>query len=227
MSWFFRFFTSSIGRKLIMSLTGLFLIVFLVIHLIGNLQLLNDDNGLSFNTYAYFMTHNGLIKSVSYGLYFFILLHAFQGILITKVNKSSRKQRYVSANAKVASWESRNMGLLGLLILAFLLMHMGDFWLKMKLGQLDMVRYEGYDYSVKDLYSRINTAFSQLWIVLVYVVGQIVLYLHLKHGFASAFQTLGWNHVKYTPLIKSVGLIYAIIIPLAFAFIPLYIYFVK
>lgn len=227
MSWFFRFFTSSIGRKLIMSLTGLFLIVFLVIHLIGNLQLLNDDNGLSFNTYAYFMTHNGLIKSVSYGLYFFILLHAFQGILITKVNKSSRKQRYVSANAKVASWESRNMGLLGLLILAFLLMHMGDFWLKMKLGQLDMVRYEGYDYSVKDLYSRVNTAFSQLWIVLVYVVGQIVLYLHLKHGFASAFQTLGWNHVKYTPLIKSVGLIYAIIIPLAFAFIPLYIYFVK
>lgn len=227
MNWFLRFFTSSIGRKLIMSLTGLFLIVFLVIHLIGNLQLLNDDNGLSFNTYAYFMTTNGLIKTVSYGLYLFILLHAFQGILIAKVNKSSRKNRYVSSQGQVANWESRNMAILGILILAFLLMHMGDFWLKMKMGQLDMVKYDGFDHAVKDLYGRVSIAFGQLWIVVLYVIGQVVLYLHLKHGFASAFQTLGWNHPKYTPLIKSVGLVYAILIPLGFALIPLYIYFVK
>ncbi|GAA5224826.1 succinate dehydrogenase cytochrome b subunit [Membranihabitans marinus] len=210
-----------------MSLTGLFLIVFLVIHLIGNLQLLNDDNGLSFNTYAYFMTTNGLIKTVSYGLYLFILLHAFQGILIAKVNKSSRKNRYVSNQGQVANWESRNMAILGILIFAFLLMHMGDFWLKMKMGQLDMVKYDGYDHPVKDLYGRVSIAFNQLWIVAIYVIGQIALYLHLKHGFASAFQTLGWNHPKYTPLIKSVGLVYAILIPLGFALIPLYIYFVK
>ena len=82
MSWITDFFTSSIGRKIIMSLTGIFLILFLLIHLIGNLQLLAGDGGEAFNVYAYFMTHNPLIKSISYGLYFFILLHSVVGILL-------------------------------------------------------------------------------------------------------------------------------------------------
>ncbi|WP_236974592.1 succinate dehydrogenase cytochrome b subunit [Membranihabitans maritimus] len=227
MSWFSRFFVSSIGRKLIMGLTGLFLILFLVIHLIGNLQLLNDDEGFSFNTYAYFMTHNGLIKTVSIGLYFFIILHAIQGIVITIANRKARRSRYAVANTQITSWAARNMAILGILILAFLFMHMGDFWLKMKLGHLDMVKYEGFDVPVNDLYSRVYTAFNVWWIVLVYIIGQIALYFHLKHGFASAFQTLGWNHPKYTPIIKGIGIIYSIIIPLGFALIPLYIYFVK
>lgn len=227
MNWFLRLFTSSIGRKLIMSLTGLFLIVFLVVHLIGNLQLMNDDNGYSFNTYTYFMTHNGLIKSISYGLYFFILLHAIQGILITRHNKSSRSKNYVVKNNRDTSWASRHMAILGLLILAFLFMHMGDFWLKMKMGQLDMVKYEGVDYVVNDLYTRVVTAFGVWWIVLLYLIGQVALFLHLKHGFYSAFQTIGWNHPKYTPIIKGFGLIYSIVIPLGFALIPLYIYFTQ
>lgn len=227
MNWLLRFFTSSIGRKLIMSLTGLFLITFLVIHLIGNLQLLNDDGGYSFNTYAYFMTHNGLIKTISYGLYVFLVLHAIQGIVITINNKKSRSKSYKKYQYRNPSFASSNMAIFGLLILAFLFMHMGDFWLKMKLGQLNLVEYAGFDYAVADLYTRVNTAFGVWWIVLLYVIGQVALFFHLKHGFYSAFQTLGWHHPKYTPIIQGVGLIYSIVIPLGFALIPLYIFFVK
>ena len=227
MNWLTRFFTSSIGRKLIMSLTGLFLILFLVIHLSGNLQLLNDDDGYSFNTYAYFMTHNGLIKSISYGLYFFILLHTIQGIVITIHNKKSRNKSYKTQRFRESGIASRNMAIFGLLILAFLLMHMGDFWLKMKMGQLDMVMYEGFSHPVDDLYTRVNTAFGIWWIVLLYVLGQVALFFHLKHGFYSAFQSLGWYHPKYTPIIKGFGLLYSIVIPLGFALIPLYIFFTR
>lgn len=227
MNWLSRFFTSSIGRKLIMSLTGIFLILFLVVHLVGNLQLLNDDGGYSFNTYAYFMTHNGLIKSISYGLYFFIVLHAIQGIAITIHNRRSRKKKYDQLAFREASFASRNMAILGLLILAFLFMHMGDFWLKMKMGQLDMVKYDGVSQPVDDLFTRVYAAFSIWWIVVLYVIGQVALFLHLKHGFYSAFQTLGWSHPKYTPIIKGVGLVYAVVVPLGFALIPLYIFFVR
>lgn len=227
MNWLLRFFTSLIGRKLIMSLTGLFLITFLVIHLLGNLQLLNDDGGFSFNTYAYEMTHNGLIVMISYGLYLFILLHVIQGIIITVRNKKSRSASYKTYEFRNASFASSNMALFGLLILAFLLMHMGDFWLKMKMGQLTMVEYQGFDHPVADLYTRVNAAFNVWWIVLLYVAGQVALFFHLKHGFYSAFQMLGWNHPKYTPIIKGFGLIYSIVIPLGFALIPIYIFFVK
>ena len=104
MNWLLRFFTSLIGRKLIMSLTGLFLITFLVIHLLGNLQLLNDDGGFSFNTYAYEMTHNGLIVMISYGLHLFILLHVIQGIIITVRNKKSRSASYKTYEFRNASF---------------------------------------------------------------------------------------------------------------------------
>ena len=104
MKWLINFFTSSIGRKLIMSLTGLFLILFLVIHLLGNLQLLVDDGGVTFNAYAYMMTHNPLIKVVAYGNYFFILLHAFMGFLLWSKNKAAKGSKYaVRSDAKHSS----------------------------------------------------------------------------------------------------------------------------
>lgn len=227
--WITNFLTSSIGRKLIMSLTGLFLILFLTVHLAGNLQLLWNDGGESFNSYAYMMTHNPLIKLIAYGNYFFILLHAFVGILLYFQNKGAKGTKYaVSTNAS-ASWSSKNMALLGTLILAFILLHMGDFWLKMKMGEgwINEVDSIALGHPVKDLYEKVNYSFSQLWIVIVYLVGLGVLALHLSHGFASAFQTLGLNHKKYTPMIKMLGKIYSILIPAGFAIIPLYVYFFK
>jgi succinate dehydrogenase / fumarate reductase cytochrome b subunit len=225
MRWLITFFTSSIGRKLIMSLTGLFLVLFLIIHLIGNFQLLYNDGGEAFNTYAYFMVHNPLIKVVSFGLYFFILLHAFQGVILWWKNRSAKTQRYAVTSTQQSTWTSRNMALLGILIFVFLCIHMGDFWFKMKFtDQLAQVTYAGVEHTVTDLYTRVSVAYQELWIVIVYVIGMIALFFHLKHGFASSFQTLGWNHSKYNGLIKALGLIYSVLVSLGFAMIPIIMY---
>ena len=118
------------------------------------------------------------------------------------------------------------MALLGTLVLAFMFIHMGDFWYKMKFTeQLAIVSYDGFDHSVKDLYARVNVAFKELWIVIVYLIGLVALALHLLHGFGSAFTTLGLRHKKYTPLINIIGALFSILVPLGFAIIPLYIYF--
>lgn len=228
MSWITNFLTSSLGKKLIMSLTGLFLVVFLVVHLAGNLQLLYDDNGLAFNTYAHFMTTNGLITFLSYGLYALILLHAVQGIVIAWSNRKARSVNYKVGNSKSNTFASRHMALLGLLVFFFLAVHMGDFWYKMKFtDQLMLVPVQGMDVEVKDLYARVDAAFSVWWLVAIYILGLIALALHLWHGFQSAFQTLGLNHKKYTPVIKGLGAIYSILIPAGFAVIPLYFFFIK
>lgn len=223
MTWLTTFLKSSIGKKLVMSLTGIFLILFLVVHLIGNLQLLYDDGGEAFNVYAYFMTHNPIIKATSYGLYFFILLHTIQGIVLAISNRKAKGTKYAVTTYSNGTWMSKNMALLGTLIFAFLCIHMGDFWYKMKFTeQMAMIQYDGLDYEVKDLYTRVNAAFSVSWIVVVYLVGMVVLSLHLLHGFQSAFTTLGIRHKKYTPVINAIGIIYSILIPLGFAVIPVW-----
>lgn len=226
MQWLTDFLTSSVGKKLVMSLTGLFLCSFLLIHLLGNLSLLSDDNGETFNTYAYFMTTNPLIKFISIGLYAGILLHAIQGLLLYFKNKSSKGKANSVKTYANGSWISKNMALLGTLILAFLFIHMGDFWFKMKFtDELASISYNGAEQQVKDLYKRVHVAFSETWIVVVYMIGLIALALHLLHGFGSAFRTLGMTHKKYTPIIQAFGVLFSILVPLGFAIIPLYIYF--
>lgn len=227
MNWFLRYLSSSVGRKFTMSLTGIFLILFLLVHLLGNLQLLKDDGGEAFNKYAYFMTHNPLIKTVSYGLYFFILLHTVQGISLALANKSAKGKTYaVSPKTPGVSWASKQMALLGTLILFFIIIHMGDFWFKMKSGVLPTRVYEGFadGEALSDLYIRVAEAFRSPLLVVTYVIGQVVLYFHLSHGFQSAFQTLGLSHPKYTPFIKGLGTAFAVLVPLAFAAIPIVFY---
>ncbi len=218
MKWLINFLTSSLGRKVIMSLTGLFLCTFLIVHMIGNLKLFAGDNGHKFNEYAEFMAHNPLIKTVSYGLYFFIILHAVQGILIYLANKSAAGPRRTQLNNTApteAKFAARNMAMLGILLLAFILLHMGQFWLKAKVIGLS----EGMT-----IYDEVKLAFEQTWVVICYLIGLVALALHLIHGFQSAFQTLGLNHPKYTPIIKIVGWAYSIIVPLGFAAMPVYFY---
>ena len=228
MQWIRTFLTSTIGQKLVMSLTGLFLILFLMVHLAGNLQLLNDDGGEAFNTYAYFMTHNPLIKTISYGLYFFILLHSIQGIALKVGNRKARRVRYAKGSYPTASFASKNMALLGILIFAFLCLHMGDFWYKMKFTDtLPMQSYAGYSHEVKDLYMRVDAAFQQSWIVIAYIIGLIALAFHLWHGFDSAFQTLGLNHKKYGFVFKWIGRVYSIVVPAGFAVIPVYYFLMR
>src|SRR5690606_8475435 len=133
---------SSLGRKLIMSLTGIFLCTFLVIHLIGNLQLFNNDNGYAFNNYAYFMTSFTPIKVVSYLLYASIILHAIYALILTRKNKAARPIGYAQYNGAANSkWNSRNMGILGTIILVFLATHMQNFWFQYKFGSTPYVEY--------------------------------------------------------------------------------------
>lgn len=208
-----------------MALTGLFLIVFLIVHLMGNLQLLKDDGGEAFNVYAYFMTHNPVIKTVSYLLYAFIVLHAVQGILIWQGNKGARgDQRYAVHYARPTERASRNMAWLGIIIFIFILLHMYQFWFQMHWGNLVYVEYDAYPHPVKDLYALVARSYENIGFVVFYVISMVVVGYHLWHGFWSAFQTLGLDHSKYTPLIKGLGAIYAIVVPLLFAVIPVAMY---
>lgn len=227
MHWFSRFLVSSLGQKLIMSLTGIFLILFLIVHLGGNLLLLVNDNGELFNRYSYFMTHNIVIEVIAYLLYLFILLHTVQGIVLARYIRKSRPTRYKIGTYPKAKPAAKHMFILGLLIFAFLCIHMGDLWVKMKWGQLPTVQYAGMDHEIYNLFWRVNIVFQQPWIVIVYLLGVIALAFHLWHGFQSAFQTLGINHKKYSPLIRGIGKAYSIIIPLGFAILPVYYYFFR
>ena len=211
-----------------MSLTGIFLMLFLVIHLIGNFQLLKDDGGEAFNTYAFFMTHNMLIKIISYSLYAFILWHAVQGIRLWLNNRAARGNvRYAVNHTRSSERSARNMAWFGIVIFIFIVLHMIQFWLQMKLGVLPPVDVAAYDHPVTNLYLPVKEAFQNGGYVLVYVVSMVVIGLHLWHGFWSAFQTLGMNHPRYNGLIKTVGYTYAVGVSAGFALIPLWIYFSK
>jgi succinate dehydrogenase / fumarate reductase cytochrome b subunit len=225
--WIVQTLSSNIGKKLIMSLTGLFLIIFLIVHVSGNLLLLKGDEGKAFNMYAEFMTTNPVIKASSYILYSTFVIHIVWALLLTIANSSARKVDY-SFNSPSANsqFNSRNMGILGTLLLIFLIIHMQNFWYEFKFGNPPTVTYEGSG-EYRDLYTIVVVAFSQSWYTLFYVSSMIALSFHLWHGFQSAFQTLGLNHKKYTPLIEVLGKIYSVLIPSLFATLPIWVYFFK
>ncbi|GAB3502385.1 succinate dehydrogenase cytochrome b subunit [Spirosoma knui] len=207
-----------------MSLTGLFLSSFLIVHMAGNLQLFKGDNGRAFNEYTYFMTHNPLIITISYLLYTSILVHALMAWVLTRHNQESRPVKYAFARPDANSpWSSRNMGILGTVILVFIVIHMRTFWYEMHFGAVPMAEYDGKQY--KDLYAVVKEAFSQWWYVLLYVLSMVALGYHLAHGFQSGFQSLGIRHPKYTPLIENLGrYFFAFLIPVAFAAMPIYVF---
>jgi succinate dehydrogenase / fumarate reductase cytochrome b subunit len=266
---------SSLAKKYWMALTGLFLCLFLSGHLAGNLQLLVPDNALNFNRYALFMTSNPAVKLLSYLTYISILFHAIDGIFLAFQNRAARPIGYAKNNPSANSpWASRNMAVLGTVILIFIVTHMVSFWARMHFDekmplqtktitaqgqsqefylttdggylpktQVDQKmivikdRTDFYDAGAnvkikegyKDLYKITIEFFKQpqfgLLYTLLYVLSMIVLSFHLLHGFSSAFQTMGLNHPTYTPMIKAFGKWFAIIVPLLFAIIPLYIHF--
>ena len=223
MSWFTSALSNTLGRKIIMALTGFFLIIFLVVHLIGNLQLLYTDGGQAFNIYADFMTSNSLIKVTSFVLYSAFLIHIIWAVLLAWQNKKARPIGYTKNEPLSRSWASRNMGLLGTLIFIFLVIHLKNFWYEMHWGGIETAKYDAGEY--RDLYRVTVAVFSEWWYVALYVIAMIGLAFHLYHGFRSMFQTLGIYHPKYNPLINFLGTAYAILIPAAFAAIPLIIYF--
>ena len=211
-------FSYSIGKKLIMALTGMFLILFLIVHCGINSLIFLNDGGETFNRAAEFMSHNWLMRTLEVGLFLGFILHIIQSLILTLENKKARKIGYAVSNANANSkWYSRSMGLLGTLILIFLILHLRHFWI--------VSRFTDHISSGEEtLYDEMKEVFANPIVVVIYVLAQISLAYHLMHGFQSAFQTLGLNHKKYTPIIKKIGTIYAIIIPLLFALMPIVMY---
>jgi succinate dehydrogenase / fumarate reductase cytochrome b subunit len=219
-------FRSSLGRKYFMALSGLFLCLFLVVHLAGNLQLFMDDGGKAFNVYTWFMTHNPLIKVVSYVNYAMILLHVVDGLMLSLQNRKARPVGYYKVDqSKSSTWSSRNMGILGTIILIFLVVHLKTFWFEMHFGSVPVIQYDEDGILYKDLFTIVDAAFSQWWYALLYIISMFALSFHLYHGFQSGFQSLGINHPRYTKWIKGLGLFaFAILIPALFAAMPLYFF---
>ena len=216
-------FSSSLGRKYLMAITGLFLCSFLLIHFIGNVALYTDP--VKFNEYTRFMTSNPLIRVMEIVLVVGFLAHIIDAILLTKANKAAQPVKY-AMDKKNSSWYSRNMGLTGSIILAFLVLHLQSFWYQYKFGKIAESKDSNGE-AIKDMYSIVTTAFEQWWYSAIYVVAIIILGTHLNHGFQSAFQSMGLRHKKYTPAIKKAGTAFALLITLGFISFPIYFYFTQ
>lgn len=204
-----------------MCLTGLFLGFFLLIHFLGNLQLFLPEKQahLQFNAYSHFLSGNIVIKIVSLVLYTSIILHAIDGLVITIKNKKSGGTYQSDRRGRASKWYSRNMGILGTLILIFLVIHFQNFWYVYKFGSLPLD-----DKGNKDLYILVVTVFKEWWYVVIYVISMIALCYHLIHGIYSAVRTLGLFHPKYVKWIKIAGITYSVIISVGFALMPVYVF---
>jgi succinate dehydrogenase / fumarate reductase cytochrome b subunit len=225
MSWVITTFTSSIGKKIVMGATGLFLCSFLVVHcginaLVFN-DILNNDDGALFEAAAHFMGTNWVIRTMEIGLFAGIFLHIIQAAILTYQNKKSRPVGYAVTNGNANSkWYSRSMGLLGTLILFFMIIHIRHFWVETRL-----LGHIGHEPGQETMFDEMKEIFENPVWVSLYVLSMISLAYHLMHGFQAGFQTLGINHPKYTPFIKGLGKVFSIVIPFIFALMPLAFYF--
>lgn len=209
---------SSLGKKLVMGITGVFLLKFLLVHCAINCLVFLNDGGEAFNEAAEFMATNPLIRAMEIVLFLGLIAHAVQALKLTRANSQAREVQYASyAGSKNSKWYSRSMGLLGTLILIFLVVHLKHFWVVSRLT--DEIS-SGED----TLFGEMREVFENPLVVVLYVLAMISLAYHLLHGFQSAFQTLGLNHKKYTPLIQKIGVVYSILIPILFALMPIAFY---
>lgn len=246
---------SHIVKKYWMAFTGLFLCLFLTGHLAGNLQLFITGYAgqLQFNEYAVFMTTNPAVKLLSYVTYISILFHAIDGVVISIANRKARPQGYAySKPSKNSMWSSRNMGVLGTIILVYIVVHMQNFWYEYKFGTtpymmsedgtapllkdgtavpngeivdgMIMQAGENLGPAMGDLYTIVMEGFANPILVVFYVLAMAAMGFHLIHGFQSAFQSIGLRNKKYSPIITKAGYAFAILVPLLFAIIPVYLF---
>jgi succinate dehydrogenase / fumarate reductase, cytochrome b subunit len=219
MSWVTKTLSSSLGRKLIMAVTGLSLIAFLLVHCGINACIFLNDGGQTFNEAAEFMAHNLFIRVAEVGLMAGFIIHIVDGLMLWKSNTDKRPVKYAVVKGEANStWYSRSMGLLGSLLLIFLVIHLRHFWVVSRFT-------DEITGGQTTLFAEMQEVFVNPFPVALYVLGCISLAYHLLHGFQSAFQTMGWNHPKYTPFIKSLGAWFSILIPLIFAAMPIAMHF--
>jgi succinate dehydrogenase / fumarate reductase, cytochrome b subunit len=219
-----KLLTSSIGRKFIMSISGLFLVTFIAVHLIVNLLLIFDDSGDLFNKAAHFMATNPAIKIMEPLLGIGFVVHILMSFYLEFENWRSRPVKYSKKSADGSStWASRNMIILGALVLVFLVVHIIHFFwvIKFNPDTLNMVTIGGE--KMDDTYTLVADLFkNSVAYDIFYVIGGILLGLHLSHGFWSGFQTLGLSNKHWMGRLQVIGKVYAVIVAAGFSAIPLY-----
>jgi len=220
-------FKTSVGRKNLMAFTGLFIIFFLIIHLIGNLILVIPNSffpiefwgGVEnahdmYNAYSHFLVHFWPVTIVAWVLYAAILAHIVDALLITLRNRKSQGEKYQVSDAETSTWYSRNMGVLGTVIGLFIVLHMVQFWLQYKVLKIE-----------HDLYNLVLATFKIWWYVVIYEIGIIALGFHLVHGIESAHRSLGIYPKKVMRTIKLIALYFSLIMAILYAIIPIILYF--
>ena len=213
-------------RKTVIALTGLFLCIFLIVHLSANcILLLPQDIAIdAYNSYSTTLRESPLIKVVAYVLYISIVLHAFYALVVTINNRKAKANKYILNRSKENStWASQNMGVLGSLILIFIIIHLANFWARIKLGIGEAVAIDAN--GNKDVYEVTYSLFQNIYFVIFYSLMAIPLAYHLHHGLKSAFKTLGFYHKRGLKLLAKVSLVYALIMGIGFGLIPLIVYF--
>ncbi|UMB52788.1 succinate dehydrogenase [Lutibacter sp. A64] len=220
-------FNTSIARKNLMALTGLFMLFFLTIHLIGNLILIIPDSYFPiefwdnvanphdmYNAYSHFLVHFWPVTVIAWVLYATIVIHVIDALLITIKNKQSNGEKYQVIDNSTSTWYSRNMGALGTIIGIFIVIHMAQFWLQYKVLKIE-----------DDLYNLVVVTFKVWWYVLIYEIGIIALGFHLAHGIVSAHKSLGIYSNKIINIIKIIALYFTLTMTILYAIIPIIIYF--
>ena len=210
--------TSSIGRKYAMALSAMFLLIFLVMHL--SVNLLSIFGETAYNNASQFMGYNPLIQFLMQPvLMVAVIFHFVMGFILEIRNNRARPVKYaMNQGSANSTWMSRNMIITGAVILAFLALHMYDFWYH----EMNYKYIEGLPVEENRFWGDLHNKFSNLWRVVLYVIAFVLLGLHLAHGFQSSFQSIGARHPKYTPFIKAFGNWYSVLIPLGFIIIAVY-----
>lgn len=220
-------FKTSVSRKNMMAISGLFISFFLVIHLIGNLILIIPDSFFPiefwgnvqnvhdmYNAYSHFLVHFWPVSVIAWILYAFIILHIIDAILITVQNRKSKGEKYMVTDSSSSKWYTRNMGILGSILAIFIVIHMAQFWLKYKVLEIE-----------DDLYDLVVATFKVEWYVILYVISIIALGFHLIHGIESAHTSLGLHQKRVVKFVKVFALWFSVIMTVLYAIIPIIIYF--
>lgn len=206
-----------IFRKTFLALTGLFICFFLIAHLGANMLLLLPEETARkmYNAYSAFLRGNIFVTVIAYINYLCIIFHIFYALLITRKNRAARSIGYdVNKSEENSSWTSQNMLFLGALIFCFIVIHMANFWFKVK-----------FQHQHDDLYQMVVNLFKDPLYLSFYVLSALPIGLHLSHGVKSAFKTLGLYHKKYIGLIAKISTAYALVTGIGFAIIPIVLYF--
>jgi succinate dehydrogenase / fumarate reductase cytochrome b subunit len=220
MSWFLKFLNSSIGKKFMMAVTGSFLLIFLIVHLIGNLTLFFGAN--AFNAYVSALdVVKPLIRVIEAVLLAAFILHIFNGVKLWIENKKARGVTYkINGSPENSDVFSRTMFLTGSIVFIFLVLHLATFFWRFNVHDPEGLA------NTHQYFDIVAGFFKIWWYAILYVIAVLLLGFHLNHGFQSAFQTFGWNHKRYFPVVQKIGTLYAIIMTLGFVSMPIYFFFI-